>query len=65
MTVVPVSPPVASTDFVPGKKKIPGWDGKDSLCEVYFETCKRLGCTANSEVVRQLVRPPAHVEGGW
>ena len=43
-------------EFVPAKKKIAGWDSKDSLCEVYFAACERLGCTANSEVVRQLVR---------
>ena len=43
-------------EFVPAKKKIAGWDGPDSLCDVYFTTCAKLGCTANSEVVRQLVR---------
>ena len=49
-----VAPP--TMEFVPAKKKVAGWDSKDSLCEVYFASCQRLGCTANSEVVRQLVR---------
>lgn len=49
-----VAPP--TMEFVPAKKKVAGWDSKDSLCEVYFASCERLGCTANSEVVRQLVR---------
>mmetsp|Transcript_24746 Transcript_24746/g.60907 ORF Transcript_24746/g.60907 Transcript_24746/m.60907 type:complete len:622 (+) Transcript_24746:2031-3896(+) len=43
--------------YVPGKKKVAGWDAQQgSLCHTYFQECERIGCTANSEVVRQLMR---------
>ena len=47
----------AADDGVRPREEESGGMGLEGLlCEVYFASCQRLGCTANSEVVRQLVR---------